>query len=919
MASAPVVAPVSGSEALDPQRTVEWLAAAVATELGAPADAVDVHAPVFDLGLQSAQIAALTTRLSDRVGHELDATFFLRYSTIAAIAAAVADEAPLATAGLAGKGAPPTRRDAAAPGAEAQILVCGIGCRFPGARGVDAFWDALLRGYDAVGRWEPSRGGMALAGEAGFVDSVECFDASFFRIAPAEAAEMDPQQRLVLEVAWEALEDAGLRAATLRERIVGVFIGASHSEFALERFRHAAPASAVATTGSALSVVANRLSYCLDLRGPSMTVDTACSSSLVAFHLACRSLRDGECDIALVGGVNLLLSPEVTSGLRSAGMLSPSSRCRSFDADADGYVRGEGAGIVVLQRAETTACADRAYAVVLSTGCNQDGRSSALTAPNPRAQEALIERVLDRAGIPAGDVAFVEAHGSATPLGDPVEVNAIRNAYGRGAGAADCLWVGSVKSNVGHLEAASGIAGVIKAVLAIHHGMLPRSLHVQKANPLVAWDKANIHVARENTPLASRGKRIVGAVSSFGFGGTNAHALLADGRGENARAPAAQSPSVGHWILLSAASPAQLRAHVAVWVDWLKHSEPPPLSDLSYTTLLRRDRLPVRAAFRATEHAELLALMEALLVVPPVALHKAPDEPTFGLFVDACDPRSAEFDWSALPAGDFLWRSAFDRVAESVRDRSGLDLANAFAQARAGGPVSDEAAQALGFAVCLATGEMLYASGFRPSQVWGRGSGVLCARYLAREQSLETAIDAALVCAEESISRTGPEAAAVKPPTMHLWVGLSARALDLPAFDGRPPVAAFNTGAREGHDAYARIVSALAAFGFEPPVDPLVRRHGRVASLPPYPWNRTRFPLFAAPIPARAVHGGAVDGVRAPEDPVAVAVPLSGLLAVRALPAALWPAGQEPPMSDSVQRGLKRRQRLQPELSRKHP
>lgn len=900
-------------EALATGQLIGWLAVAVADALGRPVAEIDVEAPVFDLGLDSAQVVGLAARLSAEVGRELDATFFLRHPTLSAVATAIEQGDPSSQTPR-GVVRPPETPIAAE--AIEEIFITGMACRFPAARSLERFWDNLLHGIDGVGKWSASRGGMRLPGEAGFIDGIECFDAPFFRIAPAEAAEMDPQQRLLLEVAWEAIEDAGIAAAELKESSVGVFIGASHSEFALERFRHSAPASAVAATGSALSVIANRLSYCLDLNGPSMTVDTACSSSLVALHLACQSLRDGESDVAIVGGVNLLLSPAVTAGLNIAGMLSPSAaRCRSFDASADGYVRGEGIGVVVLRRRASSGRGDRRYAKVLSTACNQDGRSGALTAPNPQAQERLLAHALKRAQVASNEVTFVEAHGSATSLGDPIEVSAIRNVYCTGARLGGPLLIGSVKSNLGHLEAASGIAGLIKAALAVHHRMLPKSLHLRTPNPRVPWSAADVQVATANTSLGGQGERIVGAISSFGFGGTNAHVLL---RGcderlatkEEVGAPA--GVGAAHWILLSARTGHQLRDMAAKWKAWLTScAQRPRLVDLSFTTLMKRQRLPVRAAFQVRDHDELLHELRALSEAPVDAFRSVPKQTLFGLFVDGSLASASTRTLDRLPTENVLWRSVFFRVAEEFSASTALNLEHAFRRLRAGGTVNSLEGRVLSFAVTLGLGEMLYASGFRPASVVGRGVGVVCAKCLIRAQSIRGALEIVLSDAARDDDLVDVSMDAGAEQQSKTWVALSTDRGALTGHRIGSTISALDVEGPIELNMHARLVCELARFGFEPPVDAATRSRGRIISLPPYPWNAIHFPVLTDSGRVAAACETLLSAEQEVRASTAYEVPLSGPRAIRALPEALLPAAGELSIAASLERGLKRRQQFQ--------
>ena len=352
---------------------------------------------------------------------------------------------------------------------------------------------------------DPAAPGKMNTRWGGFLEQVDQFDPHFFGISPREAARMDPQQRLLLEVAWEALEDAGQAAERLAGTQTGVFIGISNNDYGRIQFGDPHRIDAYAGTGNALSIAANRISYLFDLRGPSMAIDTACSSSLVAVHLACRSLWNGESNLALAGGVNLILSPAITINFTKAGVMAPDGRCKAFDARANGYVRSEGAGVVVLKPlSRALADGDPIYAVVRGSAVNQDGRSNGLMAPNPLAQEAVLREAYRRAGVSPGDVQYVEAHGTGTLLGDPIEVSALGAVLGIDRPPERPCAVGSVKTNIGHLEAAAGIAGLIKVALALKHREIPPTLHFAEPNPHIPFDRLPLRVQTDAGSMAGR-------------------------------------------------------------------------------------------------------------------------------------------------------------------------------------------------------------------------------------------------------------------------------------------------------------------------------------------------------------------------------------------------------------------------------
>src|SRR3954451_5979322 len=427
---------------------------------------------------------------------------------------------------------------------DGSIAIIGASCRFPGAPSLDAFWELLISGTDAItevdaGRWStrfwyhPTFGepGKSYTWSAGLIADVDLFEPGFFGISPREAAQMDPQQRILLELVWHAVEDAGIPAGRLAGSATGVYIGGSSTDYRDLRLGDPASGDSYFMTGSTLSILANRISYVFDLRGPSLTVDTACSSSLVALHHACEAMRDGRIASAIVGGINLLLSPYPFIGFCRASMLSRRGRCFAFDERADGYVRGEGGGVVLLKPLkQALADGDPIRAVIRGPGVNSDGRTIGLSMPSDAAQAALIKAVCERAGVMPDDLAFFEMHGTGTPAGDPIEAAAVGRALGQVR--QQPLPIGSVKTNIGHLEAASGMAGLIKTALALEHGTLPPSLHCVTPNPKIPFDELNLRVVRDAEALA-RGKGA--GINSFGFGGTNGHAVLAPPPQQTAR------------------------------------------------------------------------------------------------------------------------------------------------------------------------------------------------------------------------------------------------------------------------------------------------------------------------------------------------------------------------------------------------
>jgi acyl transferase domain-containing protein len=511
--------------------------------------------------------------------------------------------------------------DAAERKGREPIVIVGVACRFPGeANSPEAFWRLLRNGVNAVDRipderWDvnayydanPDAPGKSYAAHGAFIKDVDLFDAAFFNIAPVEATTMDPQQRLLLELSWEAFENAAIAADSLRGERVGVFVGICSSDYSLYTLAGRRPEQidAFAGTGIAASVAAGRLSYFYGFHGPSFPVDTACSSSLLAFHLACQSLRQGECDLALAAGVNLILAPDMHVYFSKTRALSANGRCWTFDAAADGYTRGEGCGVVILKRlSDALADGDNILAVARGSAVNHDGRSSGLTAPNGPAQQAVIRQALANSGVAPDEVSYVEAHGTGTPLGDPIEVQALAAVYGQGRTAGAPLLIGSVKTNIGHLEGAAGIAGVIKVALALQHGEIPPHLNFSQPNPHIPWSELPVRVVVEKQPWPDKRPRLAG-ISSFGFSGTNVHLILGE-PGEPANREQYPEPPF-HLFTLSAKRPSTLAALVTRYAGYLAAHPELPLGDICHTTATGRSHFAHRLAIVCRDRAELLA------------------------------------------------------------------------------------------------------------------------------------------------------------------------------------------------------------------------------------------------------------------------------------------------------------------------
>src|SRR4051794_40286782 len=551
-----------------------WLVDYLITNIGCDINEIDTDSSFSDLGVGSRDSVVLSGELAELLGRPVSPVEFWQNPTINALVEYLTTPESDSQADA----APPTSRSSV----DEPIAVIGLGCRFPGGiSGPEALWQFLSDGRCAIGqippdRWAPFDDGspevaaiLARTTRWGsFLNDVDAFDAEFFDISLREAIKMDPQQRLLLEVTWEALEHAGIRASSLSRSQTGVFVGACCSEYGYLASTDLPGVDAWSNIGGALSIIANRLSYFLDLRGPSITVDTACSSSLVALHLACQSLRMQDSHVAVAAGVEMLVSPAVFHGFDEAGALSPTGVCHAFDADADGFVRGEGCGVVVLKRlSDAIRDGDRVLAVVRGSAVNQDGRSNGLMAPNPSAQMAVLRAAYAAAGVEPREVDYVEAHGTGTLLGDPIEARALGTVLGRGRPVEAPLLIGAVKSNLGHLEAAAGIAGFAKAVLALQRGRIPANRGYQSPNPHIPFDKLRLKVVAEHMDWASTGRPRRAGVSSFGFGGTNAHVVLEQAP-DSTPAPAAPE-SVVTTLVVSGKTPERIASMAAMLADWM--------------------------------------------------------------------------------------------------------------------------------------------------------------------------------------------------------------------------------------------------------------------------------------------------------------------------------------------------------------
>ncbi|MFB9390792.1 type I polyketide synthase [Streptomyces coeruleoprunus] len=692
------------------------------------------------------------------------------------------------------------------------VAVVGMGCRFPGARGVDAYWDLLRGNVDAITpipgdrfdvgphySGEPGTPGRTVSRHGGFLDDVYAFDAAFFRLSPREARTMDPQQRLLLQVVWEALEQAGIRPSSLAGRRGGVFVGQATSEYA-ETTGEAAVADVRAMAGGRLrAVTAGRLSYALDLRGPSVVLDTACSSSLVAVHTARQSLLTGESDIAVAAGVNVLLSPTDSIAYSQGHMLSPDGRCKFGSADADGFVRSEGVAAVLLKRLpDAVRDGDPVLAVLKGSAVTNDGQGSGLLLqPAVPGQVDMLREACRSAGVAPARLDYVEAHGTGTVVGDGVELRALAEFYGSGGPVARPLLVGSVKSNIGHTEAAAGIAGLIKAVLTVRHRLVPASLHCATPHDLLRDGDLPVRVVTENTPLdPDRGPAVVG-VSSFGISGTNAHVVIgeyvADAAGPSPRpsAPATakerdEARRAPHLLVLSARSERSLRALATRYAAHLEPGGPghgTALRDICRTAATRRDAHPYRLWAVGTTHAEVASVLRTLA--------DGGESPYGGTgeagFTTDREPvfvfAGQGSQWAGM-GRDLLrsspaFRAAMAECDAAVREETGWSVLDVLNAEDGGFPDTVDTVQPTLWAVQVALAALWREMGVDPALCIGHSMGEAAAAYVSGALSLRDA--AAVICRRSAL--------------MQRLAGRGAMlSVELPAAEARELASAYGDG-----------------------------------------------------------------------------------------------------------------------------
>ncbi|MER5356559.1 type I polyketide synthase, partial [Kitasatospora sp. NPDC002551] len=794
--AAPLAARIAAMAAADRERALlEIVRTEAAGALGhRSAEAVHATRAFKELGFDSLTGVELRNRLNGATGLRLPSTLVFDHPTPARLAGHLLERLTGA-AGPDESAAVPAPTSAAGAGTDGDpVVIVGMGCRFPGGvASPEDLWELVAAGGDAIGDFPGDRGwdvaglfdpdpeasGKSYVRRGGFLSGVAEFDAEFFGISPREALAMDPQQRLLLEASWEAVERAGIDPGSLRGSRTGIFAGVIDNDYGSRLDRVPEEVEGYVGYGSASSIASGRVAYSLGLEGPAVSIDTACSSSLVALHLAAGALRSGECDLALAGGVTVMSTPEFFVEFSRQRGLSSDGRCKAFSAAADGMGAGEGVGLVLLERlSDARRHGHRVLAVVRGSAVNQDGASNGLSAPNGPAQQRVIRQALANAGLTTADVDVVEAHGTGTPLGDPIEAQALLATYGQGRPEERPLRLGSVKSNIGHAQAAAGVAGVIKMVLALRHGLLPRTLHVDAPSSHVDWSEGAVELLTEAAEWPETGRPRRAGVSSFGISGTNAHVVLEEA--SEAEVPAAVEPIGGvvPWVV-SARSGAALREQVERLREWaVAHPGADPV-DVGRSLVTGRAVFEHRAVAAGRTMAELVDRLSeiaggesaavsgsgAVFVFPGqgsqwagMAAELLDASPVFAAAIAECagvmDPLT---DWSLL---------------EVLRDGSGALLERV------------DVVQPVLFAVMVGLARWWESCGVRPAAVIGHSQGEIAAAHVAGLLSLEDAVRVVVLRSQALRGVTGGGM---------LSVGLGAeRAAELVAEDERLSLAAVN-------------------------------------------------------------------------------------------------------------------------------
>ena len=769
-----------------------WLRNWVAEATGQPADNISDDRPMEEFGLASRDAIALGGDIEDLTGVVLTATVVFQHPTIASLATRIIEGEPEVEAGD-----DDSYYTSSVDTSESHdIAIVGLSSRFPGTGTTpEQMWDLLIEGRDGItdlpeGRWSEFRADPQIAAEidncvtrGGYLDDVQGFDAEFFAMSPLEVLWVDPQQRLMMELTWEALEHARIPASELKGTPVGVFIGTSTNDYSFIALS-ADEAHPYSLTGTSTSIIANRVSYFYDFRGPSLSVDTACSSTLVAVHQAVRSLRNGDCNVALAGGVNMLLAPMVTLGFGRTGVLAPDGRIKAFSSDADGMIRSEGAGLTVLKRLEDAERdGDNILAVIAGSAVNSDGRSNGLLAPNPDAQADVLRAAYKDAGIAPSGVDYIEAHGTGTILGDPIEADALGRVVGRGRADDKPALLGSAKTNFGHMESAAGAASLIKVVLAMQENKLPPSLNYAGPNPYIPFDQAHLQVIPEATDWPRYTGKAIAGINGFGFGGTNAHIVVkeyvSEGSPEHVDASegspdstpahvsegspdavevtegAPDSADLPVLLAVSAYLPSRRKTAAADLADWLETEEgsTTPLVDVG-RALAKRNHGRARGIVLATTHAEAITGLRAIAAGKPggpnVTTSDSPaTQPPVWVFSGFGSQHRKMA--KQLYGSNSVFAAAVDEVDELIVDEAGYSIKEMFLD---DAQDYDVATSQVGvFTIQLGLAAVLRHHGAEPGAVVGHSLGEVAGAYISGGLPIEDAVR--VICARSRLMGEG--------------------------------------------------------------------------------------------------------------------------------------------------------------------
>ena len=747
---------------LNTKEIQSWLISHIAKLLDVAPATIDIRETFSNYGFSSLDVVSLSGDLEDLLGRRLSPTLAYDYPSILALSDYLA--------GNAQNKKNFSKLESLNSAAAEPIAIIGIACRFPGAADPDSFWQLLRDGLDMIrevpaDRWEknafydpdPAAPGKSVSYWGGFLDSIDQFDPFFFGISPIEAKQMDPQQRLLLELSYEAFDDAGKIKEYVSGTKTGVFIGISSNEYSQLQFGDPSTIASHSGTGSALSIAANRISYFFNLHGPSMAIDTACSSSLAAVHSACQSIRNGECEMALAGGVNVILSPANSIAFTKAGVLAPDGRCKTFDALANGYVRGEGGGVIVLKALSSAlADGDHVHAVILGSAIQQDGRTNGLMAPSSEGQETMLRAAYKSAGISPADVQYIETHGTGTLLGDSMEAKALGAVIGVDKLNRPCA-IGSVKTNIGHLEAAAGIAGLIKVILSLQHRTIPPSLHYHSPNPHIAFDELKLKVNKELTEWPSGENAALAGVSSFGFGGTNVHMIIREAPQKKQKEEKKRKHSTVadfHLLPLSANSPSALHSLARAFRKLLAPGSSFAASDICHSASRRRSQFDYRLAVVGSSNEELISGLQAF----------ENGEPHPNLFYAgdiAPRPRRLAFVFSGqggqwlgmcrqLLKQEPVFNKSIEQIDDVIQHKFGWSLIGELCAEKSVSRLNEiDVVQPALFAMQVALAQLWQSWGINPDAVVGHSMGEVAAAHVAGVLSLEDAIQ--VVCRRSQI------------------------------------------------------------------------------------------------------------------------------------------------------------------------